>query len=106
MIEDITNDLINEEPTFEEFSERLIGQFKEADHFYIIHYCKKRDEIEERRCYWDEKSKIWLTSKNKIAITCVALDNEEHTIDGYRTFTNIFTIKGYTPKVKTSEEIH
>ena len=34
MIEDITNDLINEEPTFEEFSERLIGQFKEADHFY------------------------------------------------------------------------
>ena len=106
MIEDITNDLINEEPTFEEFSERLIGQFKEADHFYIIHYCKKRDEIEERRCYWDEKSKIWLTSKNKIAITCVALDNEEHTIDGYRTFTNIFTIKGYQPKVETSEGVH
>ena len=106
MIEDITNDLINEEPTFEEFSERLIGQFKEADHFYIIHYCKKRDSIEERRCYWDEKSKIWLTKDDKIAITCVALDNEEHTIDGYRTFTNIFTIKGYKPKVETSEGVH
>ena len=46
---------INEiEPTFEEFTERLIGQFKKADHFYIVHYCKKRDDVEERRCYWDE----------------------------------------------------
>ena len=103
MIEEI----INERPsTFEEMSEQLIGQFKKADHFYIIHYCKKRDNIEERRCYWDEKSKIWLTKDDKIAITCVAMDNEEHTIDGYRTFTNIFTIKGYQPKVKTSEGVH
>ena len=54
MIEEIQN----EEPTFEEFADRLIGQFKQADHFYIIHYCKKRDDIEKRRCYWDEKSKI------------------------------------------------
>ena len=35
MIEDITNDEL--EPTFEEFTERLIGQFKKADHFYIVH---------------------------------------------------------------------
>ena len=106
MIEDLKKYTEEQEPTFEEFSERLIGQFKKADHFYIVYYCKKRDEVEERRCYWDEKSKIWITKAGKIAITCVALDNEEHTIDGYRTFTNIFTIKGYTPKVKTSEEIH
>jgi len=106
MIEDITQDIINEEPTFEEFSERLIGQFKKADHFYIVHYCKKRDEVEERRCYWDSKSKIWLTKANKLAITCVALDNEEHTIDGYRTFTNIFTVRGYVPRIATSEEVH
>jgi len=102
MIEEIQN----EQPTFEEMSEHLIGQFKKADHFYIIHYCKKRDSIEERRCYWDEKSKIWLTKDDKIAITCVAMDNEDYTIDGYRTFTNIFTIKGYQPKVKTSEGVH
>ena len=65
MIEEITNDNILA-PTFEEFTERLIGQFKKADHFYIVHYCKKRDEIEERRCYWDNKSKIWLTKNNKL----------------------------------------
>lgn len=102
------NDYIQEQrpDNFEQFQDMLGDQLGKADHFYIIHYCKKRDEIEERRCYWDEKSKIWITKAGKIAITCVALDNEEHTIDGYRTFTNIFTIKGYTPKVKTSEEIH
>ena len=97
---------INEEPTFEEYTKELVEQFKQADHFYIIHYCKKRDNIEKRRCYWDEKSKIWITKDDKLAITCVALDNEEHTIDGYRTFTNIFTIKGYQPKVATSEGVH
>ena len=102
MIEEI----INEEPTFEEYTKELVEQFKKADHFYIIHYCKKRDEIEERRCYWDEKSKIWLTSKNKIAITCVAMDNEDYTIDGHRTFTDIFTIRGWQPKVATSEGVH
>ena len=104
MIEEIQE--MNEEPTFEEFTERLIGQFKKADHFYIVQYCKKRDKIEERRCYWDDKSKIWETNQGKVAITCVAMDNEEHTIDGYRTFTNIFTIKGYQPKVATSEGVH
>ena len=96
----------NAEPTFEEFADSLIEQFKGADHFYIIHYCKKRDNIEERRCYWDEKSKIWLTKDNKIAITCVALNNDDYTIEGYRTFTNIFTVKGYVPKVVTSEGVH
>ena len=43
MIDEIQE--MNEEPTFEEFSERLIGQFKKADHFYIIHYCKKREDV-------------------------------------------------------------
>ena len=102
------NDYIQEKrpDDFEQFQDMLGEQLSKADHFYTVHYCKKRDDVEERRCYWDEKSKIWITKNDKIAITCVALDNEEHTIDGYRTFTNIFTIKGYTPKVKTSEEIH
>ena len=75
-------------------SETMIEQLKKADHFYIVHYCKKRDQIEERRCYWDDKSKIWETNQGKVAITCVAMDNEEHTIDGYRTFTNIFQVVG------------
>ena len=42
----------------------------------------------------DEKSKIWETSKGKLAVTCVAMDNEEQTIVGYRTFTDIFNITG------------
>ena len=102
----LTNDLKNGIDELVENQEEVIKALKGADHFYICHYCKKREQIEHRRCYWDEKSKIWLTKNNKIAITCVALDNEEHTIDGYRTFTNIFTIKGYKPKVETSEGVH
>ena len=39
----------------------VIEQLKVADHFYICHYCKKRDQIEHRRCFWDDKSKIWET---------------------------------------------
>ncbi len=41
----------------------VIEALKEADHFYICHYCKKREQIEHRRCYWDDKSKIWETKK-------------------------------------------
>jgi hypothetical protein len=67
---------------------------EKADHFYITHYCKKRERIETRRCFWDSKSKIWETKDGKIAVCCVAMDNEEHTIDGYRTFTDIFNIMG------------
>ena len=92
------------EPTFEDFTERLIGQFKKADHFYIVHYCKKRDDVEERRCYWDSKSKIWETKNGKLAITCVALNNDDYTIDGYRTFTDIFNITG-RKAMHTSEAI-
>ena len=102
MIDEIQE--MNEEPTFEEFSERLIGQFKKADHFYIVHYCKKRDRIEERRCFWDSKSKIWETKGGKLAITCVAL-NEEQMISGYRTFTDIFNITGRVAKVPTSRAV-
>ena len=47
-----------------------------------------------------------MTKNNKLAITCVALNNDDYTIDGYRTFTNIFTVKGYVPKVVTSEGVH
>lgn len=36
---------------------------QQADHFYITHYCKKREQIESRRCYWDSKSKIYKTKK-------------------------------------------
>ena len=85
--------------------QEVIKSLKEADHFYICHYCKKRDQIEHRRCFWDDKSKIWETSKGKLAVTCVAMDNEEHTIVGYRTFTNIFNITGRVAKHPTSEAI-
>ena len=83
----------------------VIQQLQKADHFYICHYCKKRDQIEYRRCYWDNKSKIWETKKGKLAVTCVAMDNEEHTIVGYRTFTDIFNITGRMAKFPTSEGI-
>ena len=39
----------------------MIDALKRSDHFYITHYCKKRDTIEKRRCFWDSKSKIWET---------------------------------------------
>jgi len=72
----------------------VLMALEKADHFYITHYCKKRERIETRRCYWDSKSKIWETKDGKVAICCVAMDNEEHTISGYRTFTDIFNIMG------------
>ena len=97
----LTNDL-NE---LIENQEQVIEALKEADHFYICHYCKKRERIEHRRCYWDNKSKIWETKNGKLAVTCVAMDNEEHTIVGYRTFTDIFNITGRVAKFPTSEEI-
>ena len=77
---------------------------EKADHFYITYYCKKRERIETRRCYWDNKSKIWETKDGKVAICCVAMDNEEHTIDGYRTFTDIFNIMG-RKAMHTSEAV-
>ena len=76
---------------------------QQADHFYITHYCKKREQIETRRCYWDSKSKIYKTKKGKLAVTCVAMDNEEHTIVGYRTFTDIFNMTGRVAKFPTTE---
>ena len=88
-----------------ENSAEVIQQLQEADHFYICHYSKKNDRIEHRRCFWDSKSKFWETQKGKLAITCVAMDNEEHTIVGYRTFTDIFNITGRVAKFPTSEEI-
>ncbi len=41
----------------------VIQQLQEADHFYICHYSKKREQIEHRRCFWDSKSKIWTMSE-------------------------------------------
>ena len=84
--------------------QEVIQSLKEADHFYICHYCKKRDQIEHRRCFWDDKSKIWETKGGKLAITCVAL-NEEQMISGYRTFTDIFNITGRVSKTPTSRAV-
>jgi hypothetical protein len=97
------NDLKNGIDELIEDKEHVITALERADHFYIVHYCKKRDNIEHRRCFWDSKSKIWETKNGKLAVTCVAMDNEEHTIVGYRTFTDIFTITGRVPKTPTSE---
>ena len=84
-------------------SVELAEQLKKSDHFYIAHYCKKREQIEERRCFWDSKSKVWQTKGGKLAITCVALNEETHEIDGYRTFTDIFSIEGRRAKHRSSE---
>ena len=93
---------INEQDAIE--TDQLVNKLKESDHFYITHYCKKREQIEERRCYWDSKSKIWETKQGKLAITCVALNDETYEIDGYRTFTDIFTVTGRRA-IHTSEAI-
>ena len=84
-------------------SVELAEQLKKSDHFYIAHYCKKREQIEERRCFLDSKSKVWQTKGGKLAITCVALNDETHEIDGYRTFTDIFSIEGRRAKHRSSE---
>ena len=76
----LENNLKNGVDELIENQEEVIEALQQADHFYITHYCKKRYIIEERRCFWDSKSKIWETSKGKLAVTCVAMDNEEHTI--------------------------
>ena len=78
---------------------------EKADHFYITFFNKSKDRIESRRCFWDSKSKIWETKSGKLAVTCVALDHEEHTIVGYRTFTDIFNITGRVAKVPTSRAV-
>ena len=101
----LENNLKNGVDELIENQEEVIEALKSADHFYITHYCKKRDNIENRRCFWDSKSKIWETKDGKLAVTCVAMDNEEHTIVGYRTFTNIFNITGRVAKHPTSEAI-
>ena len=72
----------------------VLMALEKADHFYITFFNKSKDRIESRRCFWDSKSKIWETKDGKIAVCCVAMDDEEHTISGYRTFTNIFNITG------------
>ena len=101
----LTNNLKNGTDELIENQEEVIEALSKADHFYITHYCKKRDNIEERRCYWDSKSKIWETKNGKLAITCVALNNDDYTIDGYRTFTDIFNITGRVSRVPTSEAV-
>ena len=101
----LENNLKNGVDELIENQEQVIDALKTADHFYICHYSKKNDRIEHRRCFWDKKSKIWETSKGKLAVTCVAMDNEEHTIVGYRTFTDIFNITGRMAKFPTSEAV-
>ena len=101
MIEKYLDEMLNDEVSYQE----VVSAMKKAAHFYITHYCKKRERIESRRCFWDDKSKIWETKKGDIAITCVAMDNEEHTIVGYRTFTDIFNVTGRVAKVETSDSV-
>ncbi len=52
----LTNDLKNGIDELVENQEEVVEALKGADHFYICHYCKKREQIEHRRCYWDDKS--------------------------------------------------
>ena len=101
----LENNLKNGIDELIENQEDVIEALKGADHFYICHYSKKNDRIEHRRCFWDDKSKIWETKTGKLAVTCVAMDSEEHTIVGYRTFTDIFNITGRVAKYPTSEAI-
>ena len=100
----LENNLKNGIDELIEDQEEVIEALSKADHFYICHYCKKRDRIEERRCFWDDKSEIWETKDGKLAITCVAL-NEEQMITGYRTFTDIFNITGRVAKTPTSRAV-
>ena len=102
-IMNFTNDLKNGTDELIENQTEVIEALQKADHFYIVHYCKKRDNIEERRCFWDSKSRVWQTKGGKLAITCVALNEETHEIDGYRTFTDIFSIEGRRAKHRSSE---
>ena len=83
----------------------VLMALEKADHFIITHYCKKREQIEFRRCYWDKQSKIWQTKNGKTAITCLAMDHEETEIVGYRTFTDIFNVTGRVAKFPTSEAV-
>ena len=86
-------------------NEQVIQALKEADHFLITHFCKKRDRIETRRCYWDEQSKIWETKDGKIAFTVLAMDLDETEIVGYRTFVNVFNVTGRVAKHPTSKAV-
>jgi hypothetical protein len=94
-----------EEQELIENQTEVIQRLETVDHFYICYYSKTNEQIEHRRCFWDSKSKIWETSKGKLAITCVAMDNDEHTIVGYRTFTDIFNITERLSFVPTSKAI-
>ena len=90
----LTNNLKNGTDELIENQQEVIDALSKADHFYIVHYCKKRDNIEERRCFWDKQSRVWQTKKGKTAITCVAMNPEETDIVGYRTFTDIYNVLG------------
>ena len=72
----------------------VLMALEKADHFLITHFCKKRDRIETRKCFWDKQSKVWQTQKGKTAICCVAMNQEETEVVGYRTFTDIFNVVG------------
>ena len=63
MVEKYLDEMLTDEVSYQE----VVSAFKKADHFYVTHYCKKRERIESRRCYWDDKSKIWETKDDKIA---------------------------------------
>jgi len=84
---------------------QVLMALEKADHFLITHYNKEREQIEFRRCYWDENSKVWQTQKGKTAITCLAMNHEETEIVGHRTFTDIFNVVGRVATTPTSEAV-
>tara|TARA_R100000742_G_C4274290_1_gene94205 strand:+ start:1107 stop:1430 length:324 start_codon:yes stop_codon:yes gene_type:complete len=73
-------------------------------HFH--HKGNKRNQV--RRAFFDDKSKVWITKQNKLAVCCVALDEHSREIVGYRTFTDIFKIESINFKsiTQTSQELH
>ena len=84
-------------------SDRLA--LKECRPFLYLSLLQKARSNRTQKMFWDDKSKIWETKNGKLAVTCVAMDNEEHTIVGYRTFTDIFNITGRVAKFPTSEAV-
>ena len=97
MIEKDIDDIVNDT--------EVLMALEKADHFLITHFCKKRDRIETRKCFWDTNSKIWVTQKGKTAICCVAMNPEETEVVGYRTFTDIYNVLGRVAKHPISEAV-
>jgi|TARA_R100000030_G_scaffold100426_1_gene93424 hypothetical protein len=67
-----------------------------AQQFKLTFYSKKDEMITTRKGFFDDKCKVWETKSGKIAITYVCL-NDDGSIKGYRTATDIFEISALSP---------